>query len=123
MQAMGYPIAAELSSYRLRSKTMAMATISQAVTSWLLTFVTPYMFNVDSGDLLARVGFVFTGFSALLIVGAWFLIPETTNMTAAEIDTAYATGVAPRNFKKARNDGALSAERRAEATKENESTV
>ena len=41
MQAMGYPIAAEISSYRLRGKTIAIATISQAVCSWLTGFVLP----------------------------------------------------------------------------------
>lgn len=43
IQAMGYPIAAEISSYRLRGKTISLATISQAVVSWLTAFVVPYM--------------------------------------------------------------------------------
>lgn len=41
IQAMGYPIAAEISSYRLRGKTISLATISQAVISWLTSFVVP----------------------------------------------------------------------------------
>ena len=41
IQAMGYPIAAEVSTYRLRGKTISLATISQAVMSWVTSFVVP----------------------------------------------------------------------------------
>lgn len=101
IQAMGYPIAAEVSAYRLRGKTISIATISQAFSNWLTSFVVPYMYNVDSGNLGIRTGFVWAGLSVLLIVGAWFLIPDTTNLTAEEIDKLYENKVKPRHFQHA----------------------
>ncbi|KAL6415846.1 MFS sugar transporter [Ilyonectria robusta] len=68
IQGMGWPIAAEISSYRLRSKSLSLATISQAVMAWLTAFVLPYMFNVDSGNLGIRTGFVWAGCSVFLQV-------------------------------------------------------
>ncbi|KAH6974144.1 general substrate transporter [Ilyonectria sp. MPI-CAGE-AT-0026] len=101
IQGMGWPIAAEISSYRLRSKSLSLATISQAVMAWLTAFVLPYMFNVDSGNLGIRTGFVWAGCSVFLVIGAWFLVPDTSNLTAEEIDHMYLDGVKPRDFQKA----------------------
>jgi hypothetical protein len=97
---MGWPIAAELSSYRLRAKTISIGIISQTLSTWLTLFVVPYMYNVDSGNLGARTGFVFAGTSVVLLVIAWFLVPDTTGMTADEIDHSYIQNVSPRNFAK-----------------------
>ncbi|KAH7139947.1 general substrate transporter [Dactylonectria estremocensis] len=101
IQGMGWPIAAEISSYRLRGKSLALGTISQAIMAWLTAFVVPYMFNVDSGNLGIRTGFVWAGTSVFLILGAWFLVPDTTNLTAEEIDHLYIDKVNPRHFQKA----------------------
>jgi MFS family permease len=94
----GWPIAAELSSYHLRAKTLSIGVVSQTLTSWLFNFITPYMYNVDSGNLGAKTGFIYAGTSLLLIVGGWYLIPDTTGMTTEEIDGAYEAGVSPRAF-------------------------
>ncbi|KAJ5703241.1 MFS general substrate transporter [Penicillium malachiteum] len=95
---MGYRISADVASYRLRAKTLSVGVVSQAFMAWLTQFTVPYMYNVDSGNLGARTGFVFAGFSALLIAGTWFIVPETANLTAAEIDKAYKDRVPVRQF-------------------------
>lgn len=95
---MGWPIAAELSSYRLRANTISIGIISQTFSTWLTTFVVPYMYNVDSGNLGARTGFVFAATTILLFVGAYLIIPDTTGMTAEEIDHAYSTKTPVRRF-------------------------
>jgi hypothetical protein len=100
MQGLGWPIAAELSSYRLRGKTMSIAIIMQTFSTWLTTFVVPYIYNVDSGNLGARTGFIFAGTSLLLIVGAYFLVPETMSMTIEEIDIAYEKKIPARHIRK-----------------------
>lgn len=50
IQGMGWPIAAELPSYRLRAKTISIGVICQTLSTWLTLFTVPYMYNVDSGD-------------------------------------------------------------------------
>lgn len=115
IQAMGYPIAAEVSTYRLRGKTISLATISQAVMSWITSFVVPYMYNVDEGNLGIKTGFIWAGFSVLLIIGAWFLIPDTTNLTAEEIDKLYTNKTKPRDFQKALDRGEVETEIRRDS--------
>lgn len=104
LQVMGFPIAAEISTYRLRGKTISIAAISMALTNWLFSFVVPYMYNVDTGNLGLRSAFVFAGLSVFLIVAAWFYIPDTTDLTASEIDHAYTEGIPPRKFQSILND-------------------
>ena len=97
---MGWPIAAELSSYRLRAKTISIGIICQTLSTWLTLFTVPYMYNVDSGDLGARTGFVFVGTTVLLLVAGYFMVPDTTGLTADQIDHAYDRRLPPRQFRK-----------------------
>lgn len=98
LQGAGWPIAAEIPSYHLRSKTLSIGIFAQTGTTWLFTFITPYMYNVDSGNLGAKTGFIYAGTTVLLLLGAWKLVPDTTGLSTAEIDAAYEAKVKPRSF-------------------------
>ncbi|KAJ0329938.1 hypothetical protein COL5a_003767 [Colletotrichum fioriniae] len=100
LQGAGWPIAAEIPSYALRAKTLSIGICAQTFTTWLFNFITPYMYNVDSGNLGARTGFIYAGTSVFLLAGAWFLVPDTTGMTTEEIDKAYESELTPRRFQK-----------------------
>ncbi|KAF0321837.1 hypothetical protein GQ607_010971 [Colletotrichum asianum] len=100
LQGAGWPIAAEIPSYSLRVKTLSIGICAQTFTTWIFNFITPYMYNVDSGNLRARTGWIYAGTSVFLFVGGWLWIRNTTGMTTEEIDHAYESGVAPRNFRK-----------------------
>jgi hypothetical protein len=97
---MGYPIAAEVSTYKLRNKTFSIGNIAQTTLAWIFGLVTPYIYNVDSGNLGARTGFVFAGFSLVLVVGAYFIVPETTGLTIEEMDAAFEAKVKASEFQK-----------------------
>lgn len=99
LQGVGWAVAAEVPTPNLRAKTLSLGLCGQTLTTWLFQFVTPYMYNVDSGRLGSRVGFVHAGITIILLVGAWFLVPDTTNMTTQEIDEAYSKSVSPRRFR------------------------
>jgi MFS family permease len=99
LQGVGWAVAAEVPTPTLRAKTISLGLCGQTLSAWLFQFVTPYMYNVDSGRLGSRVGFVHAGITILLLVGAWFLVPDSTNMTTQEIDEAYHSGVRPRSFR------------------------
>lgn len=106
---MGYPIAAEVSSYRLRAKTLSIGVMSQTFTAWLTQFCLPYIYNVDAGNLGARTGFIFAGLSILLIIGTWSIVPETTGLTTEEIDKAYIEKVPSRKFQTRLGSGEIGA--------------
>ncbi|KAL5347519.1 hypothetical protein ACLOAV_007831 [Pseudogymnoascus australis] len=82
-----WTMAPELSSYRLRQHTQSFGYIIQALSSWLFQFVVPYMYNIDSGNLGAKTGFVFAGTSVILFCISWFVIPETAGLTVEDIGT------------------------------------
>jgi len=98
MQAIGWPIAAEISSYRLRIKSLSIGVFAQTLSTWVMTFTVPYMYNVDSGDLGARTAFPFAGITVLLVIGAYLLVPDTTGLTTEEIDRLYEDKVSVRRF-------------------------
>ncbi|KAJ5140471.1 hypothetical protein N7448_003879 [Penicillium atrosanguineum] len=100
MQATGWSIGAEISSYRLRAKSMSLGIMAQTLSTWLITFVVPYMYNVDSGNLGAKTGFVFAGMTVPLLIGVFYLTPETTGLTTEDIDKFYEAKVPPHRFAK-----------------------
>ncbi|KFY06616.1 hypothetical protein V492_07907 [Pseudogymnoascus sp. VKM F-4246] len=93
-----WTMAPELSSYRLRQHTQSFGYIIQALSSWFFQFIVPYMYNIDSGNLGAKTGFVFAGTSVLLFAVSWFVVPETSGLAVEEIDAAYIDRVSPRKF-------------------------
>ncbi|KAJ5917173.1 hypothetical protein N7466_010727 [Penicillium verhagenii] len=100
LQAVGWPIAAEISSYHLRAKTLAIAVLSQTLSTWLTQFVVPYMYNVDSGNLGAKTAFPFAGLTILVFFYGYYYVPDTTGLTTEEIDRLYAEKTAVRRFKR-----------------------
>lgn len=100
LQAAAWPIAAEIPSYHLRAKSLSLGVFTQTLTSWLFIFITPYMYNVDSGNLGAKTGFIYAGTSLLLGFGAFWLIPDTSGMATVEVDAAYDANIPPRKFQK-----------------------
>ncbi|KAJ5771631.1 hypothetical protein N7520_002160 [Penicillium odoratum] len=104
LQAVGWPIAAELSSYHLRAKTVAIAVLSQTLSTWLTQFVVPYMYNVDSGDLGAKTAFPFAGLTVLIFICAYYYVPDTTGLTTEEIDRLYVDKTPVRKFRKSTSE-------------------
>ncbi|TDZ61602.1 MFS transporter fmqE [Colletotrichum trifolii] len=54
-------ICAEASSQRLRARMQGVAMFSNAIISWAMGFVTPYLINTDSANLGAKAAFVWAG--------------------------------------------------------------
>lgn len=96
--AMAYAILGETSSTRLRARTMALATATQAVCGIVMHFAIPYMVNPDEGNLKGKVGFIFGGLSVFGTFGAWYYVPELKGKTFDEIDRLFATKVPPRKM-------------------------
>ncbi|KAL2829670.1 major facilitator superfamily domain-containing protein [Aspergillus cavernicola] len=99
MQAVGWPIAAEISSYRLRVKSLSIGFFAQTLSTWVMTFTVPYMYNVNSGNLRARTAYPFAGITVLLILGAYLLVPDTADLTTEEVDRLYEDKVPARKFR------------------------
>ncbi len=70
----------------------------QAITTLVFVFVTPYMYNVDAGNLGAKTGFIFTGTTIVHLVMSWMWIPETKGLTTEDLDILFEEKVPARRF-------------------------
>ncbi|KAJ5109677.1 hypothetical protein N7532_002322 [Penicillium argentinense] len=95
-----YAIAGEVPTSVLRTKTLALSMIVSSAVNTMWSFVAPYIFNPGYGNLKAKIGFVFGGFMAFFILGAFYLVPETRMRTYEELDELFINKVPSRQFKK-----------------------
>ncbi|KAJ5875247.1 uncharacterized protein N7473_012594 [Penicillium subrubescens] len=102
--AAGYTILAEVSTSRLRIKTIAIGLALQNALYTMWSFVLPYLFNPDEANLGAKVSFIFGGLCVICLVYLWFFQPETTGRTYAELDEMFIKEVPARKFKTYKTD-------------------
>jgi hypothetical protein len=102
--AAGYTILAEVSTSRLRIKTIAIGLALQNALYTMWSFVLPYLFNPDEANLGAKVSFIFGGLCVICLVYLWFWQPETAGRTYGELDEMFMKKVPARKFKAYRTD-------------------
>ncbi|KAJ5297538.1 hypothetical protein PENANT_c005G03852 [Penicillium antarcticum] len=98
--AIGYAYAAEVPQQRLRAKTAGLALASSNAVAIMFSFCTPLMINnapVSSWGV--KTGFFFAGMGTIAVIVAWFILPEVTRRTPAEIDEMFEKKINLRKFK------------------------
>ncbi|ETN43431.1 uncharacterized protein HMPREF1541_02590 [Cyphellophora europaea CBS 101466] len=97
-----YVINGEVSSTRLRSKTIAIARGTYLILGVINSTVSPYILNPDAGDWKGRTGLLTGGLTVLSLAWAWFRLPETGGRTFEELDILFTEkNLSARNFSKA----------------------
>lgn len=96
---------AEVPTLQLREKTITVATFSGFCVSILITFVSPFMQDADYGNLGARIGFVWGGFSVVAALWTFFYLPETGSRSLEELDELFLAGVSVWKFRKYQTSG------------------
>ncbi|KAF2678873.1 general substrate transporter [Lentithecium fluviatile CBS 122367] len=102
--ATAYTILCEVSTSRLRIKTIAIGLALQNAIYTMWSFVLPYLFNPDKLNLGGKIGFVFGGFSFVCLVYLWFMQPETSGRSYEELDEMFIKRVPARKFKDYQTD-------------------
>ncbi|KAG5795401.1 hypothetical protein H9Q69_005559 [Fusarium xylarioides] len=91
----GFVVAPELPSQRVRAKTQAFGTIAANIIGWGIAFSIPYLLNPDQADLGARLLLIFVGLGTPLSLYLWMFLPETKNRSLGELDELYSKGGRP----------------------------
>ncbi|KAJ3536365.1 hypothetical protein NM208_g6753 [Fusarium decemcellulare] len=97
--AVAFTVLAEVSTSRLRAKTVGIGLAVVNGLNMMWSFVLPYLFNPDKANLGAKVAFIFGGCSVLCLIYLWFELPETAGRTYEELDEMFIKKVPARKFK------------------------
>jgi hypothetical protein len=73
----------------------------------------PYMLNANAADWGLKTAFFYAGISTPFVVASFFIIPDTSRRTPAELDEMFRKKIKPWRFRKYVTDAqkALEAER------------
>ncbi|CAI7650402.1 unnamed protein product [Penicillium bialowiezense] len=99
--AVSWTISAEVSSVKARAKTQSLAIVTNALVSWAMNFIAPYLINTDQANLGGKAAFVWMALSFLSLVWAWCEVPELRNRNFSELDDLFAQKTPTRQFKMA----------------------
>ena len=82
----------EIHSVRLRTFGQAFNQVVYQIVSFAAIFWTPYMLNVDYGNMGFNVGYFYFGLDVILFIVIFLSMPETARITLEQIDDYFASG-------------------------------
>jgi uncharacterized membrane protein len=91
----GWAYLGESASVQLRAKTSALASSTNAIIGGFWNIVLPY----ELAAIGPTTGYMFFGFGVLTTLAVWFLIPELSGRTYAEMDELFEKKIPARKFK------------------------
>jgi SP family general alpha glucoside:H+ symporter-like MFS transporter len=95
-----YSLVSELSSTRLRNKTVVMARNLYNIMGVITNVLSPQMINPTAWGWGAKTGFFWAGTCALCAVWTFFRLPEPKDRTYAELEVLFEQRVSARKFHK-----------------------
>jgi SP family general alpha glucoside:H+ symporter-like MFS transporter len=94
-----YSLVPELSSTRLRNKSVVLARNCYNILGLAINFLTPYMLNPTAWNWGARAAFFWAGSCSLCAVYMYFRLPGPKDRTYSELDVLFRNGTPARKFK------------------------
>ncbi|TVY47412.1 General alpha-glucoside permease [Lachnellula occidentalis] len=95
----GWTLFAEISSSRLRSRTVGLGIVVQNSFGVLMNIVIPLLINPDAADLGGKIGFIFGGTACVGVLWVYLRVPETAHRSFEQLDWLFEKGVPARMFK------------------------
>jgi SP family general alpha glucoside:H+ symporter-like MFS transporter len=94
-----YSLVAELTSTRLRTKSVVLARNMYNIVGIATNIITPRMLNPSAWNWGAKSGFFWAGTCFCCAIWTYFRLPEPKGRTYAELDILFERGVPARKFK------------------------
>ncbi|RYP80610.1 hypothetical protein DL770_006158 [Monosporascus sp. CRB-9-2] len=99
-----YSLVSELSSTRLKAKTIVLARVAYNASNIFVNVMTNYQLNTGAWNWGARTAYFWAGTCLLCTVWVFFRLPEPKDRTYAELDVLFERGVPARKFAKTKID-------------------
>lgn len=93
-----YSLVSEMSSTRLRTKSVVFARNMYNIASIATNIITPRMLNPSAFNWGAKSGFFFAGTCGLCIIWTYFRLPEPKGRTFGELDVLFERRISARKF-------------------------
>ncbi|OAQ60500.1 sugar porter (SP) family MFS transporter [Pochonia chlamydosporia 170] len=93
-----YSLVAELTSTRLRTKSVVLARNCYNIVGIITNIITPRMLNPSAWNWGAKAGFFWTGTCLICAIWTYFRLPEPKGRTYAELDVLFENEVSARKF-------------------------
>jgi SP family general alpha glucoside:H+ symporter-like MFS transporter len=93
-----YVVVCETPSTKLRSKTIALATMIDAATGLVTSVIGPYLLNPGAANAGGKMEFLYGGISVFSLTWCIFRLPETKGRTFEELDIMFERQVPARKF-------------------------
>lgn len=94
----GWTLVGEISSARLRARTVSLAGICSSLSNMSWSIAIPYLVNAEEAGLGPKAGLIFLAMGIPLALLAFFTIPETKNKSTDELDALFEAGTPARKF-------------------------
>lgn len=94
-----YSLVAELTSTRLRTKSVVLARNTYNIVGIITNIITPRMLNPSAWNWGAKSGFFWAGTCLCCAIWTYFRLPEPKGRTYAELDILFEERVPARKFK------------------------
>jgi SP family general alpha glucoside:H+ symporter-like MFS transporter len=94
-----YSLVAELSSTRLRAKSIVLARNLFNLVGIVTNIITPRMLNPTAWNWGAKAGFFWAGTCFLCFIWSYFRLPEPKGRTYGELDILFERKISARKFK------------------------
>ena len=101
---LAFIIVGEISSTRLRSKSISLARNAYNVANVFSSTVAPYTLNPTEGNWKGKTAFLAAGFTVILTIWAYFRLPESQGRTYEELDILFSKNLKAWEFKDAQID-------------------
>ncbi|KAK9442266.1 mrt [Metarhizium brunneum] len=93
-----YSLVAELTSTRLRTKSVVLARNCYNIVGIVTNIMTPRMLNPTAWNWGAKAGFFWTGTCLACAIWTYWRLPEPKGRTYAELDVLFENGISARKF-------------------------
>jgi len=99
-----YSLVSELSSTRLKTKTIVLARIGYNLSNTVINVLTNHQLNQTAWNWGAKTAFFWGGTCFICLIWVFFRLPEPKGRSYGELDILFEEGISPRKFKATKVD-------------------